>query len=102
MRAAAHLHLHGLHAQFFHDLIPEPSAKPKLCKMQHMLTCLILYTQTLQDVVMVVYTVSYPPRLIPVSLVLPSLDDALGNAPGPAPQAAPAAPSLNQVVKVLP
>ena len=51
---------------------------------------------------MVIYTVSYPPRLIPVSLVLPSLDDAPGNAPGPAPQTAPAAPTLNQVVKVLP
>ena len=50
---------------------------------------------------MVVYTVSYPPRLIPVSLVLPSLDDQPANAPGPAPMAAPAAPSLNQVVKVL-
>ncbi len=50
---------------------------------------------------MVVYTVSYPPRLIPVSLVLPSLDDQPANAPGPAPMAAPAASSLNQVVKVL-
>ena len=50
---------------------------------------------------MVVYTVSYPPRLIPVSLVLPSLDDLPANAPGSAPIAAPAAPSLNQVVKVL-
>ncbi|CAL5221936.1 g4211 [Coccomyxa viridis] len=52
-----------------------------------------------KDVVMVVYTVSYPPRLIPVSLVLPSLDDQPANAPGPAPMAAPAASSLNQVVK---
>ncbi len=50
---------------------------------------------------MVVYTVSYPPRLIPVSLVLPSLDDQPGSAPGPAPMAAPASPTLNQVVKVL-
>ena len=50
---------------------------------------------------MVVYTVSYPPRLIPVSLVLPSLDDNPANAPGSAPMAAPAAPSLNQVVKVI-
>ena len=58
----------------------------------------------LQDVVMVVYTVSYPPRLIPVSLVLPSLDDLPANAPGPAPLAAPApaVSTLSQVVKVTP
>ena len=49
---------------------------------------------------MVVYTVSYPPRLIPVSLVLPSLDDQAANAPGPAPLAAPPAQTFNSVVRV--
>lgn len=52
----------------------------------------------LQDIVMVIYTVSYPPRLIPVSLVLPSLDDLPANAPSTAPGAAPqAAPPAGSV-----
>lgn len=52
---------------------------------------------------MVIYTVSYPPRLIPVSLVLPSLDDgefAPVPAPGPGPQAAPSSASRSSIVKV--
>ena len=39
----------------------------------------------MQDQVMVIYTVSYPPRLIPVSLVLPGLDVGAGIAPQTAP-----------------
>ncbi len=57
----------------------------------------------LQDRVMVIYTVSYPPRLIPVSLVLPSLDDGEFvpvPAPGPGPQVAPASASRSSIVKV--
>ena len=52
---------------------------------------------------MVIYTVSYPPRLIPVSLVLPSLDDgelAPVPAPGPGPPAAPASAGRSSIVKV--
>ena len=52
---------------------------------------------------MVIYTVSYPPRLIPVSLVLPSLDDgefAPVPAPGPGPQAAPPSAGRSSIVKV--
>lgn len=52
---------------------------------------------------MVIYTVSYPPRLIPVSLVLPSLDNgefAPVPAPGPGPQAAPASAARSSIVKV--
>jgi len=36
-----------------------------------------------QDIVMVIYTVSYPPRLVPISLLLPS-DDSLKAAPASA------------------
>ena len=52
---------------------------------------------------MVIYTASYPPRLIPVSLVLPSLDDgefAPIPAPGPGPQAAPPSAGRSSILKV--
>ena len=53
-----------------------------------------------QDLVMVVYTVSYPPRLIPVSLLLPTLDESAAQAPGLAPAAAPPATAVEPMVKV--
>ena len=53
-----------------------------------------------QDLVMVVYTVSYPPRLIPVSLLLPTLDETAAQAPGLAPAAAPPAAAADPAVKV--
>ena len=49
---------------------------------------------------MVVYTVSYPPRLIPVSLLLPTLDETAAQAPGLAPAAAPPATAADPAVKV--
>ena len=49
---------------------------------------------------MVVYTVSYPPRLVPVSLVLPTLDETAAQAPGLAPTAAPPATATEPTVKV--
>ena len=49
---------------------------------------------------MVVYTVSYPPRLVPVSLVLPTLDETAAQAPGLAPTAAPPATAAEPTVKV--
>ena len=49
---------------------------------------------------MVVYTVSYPPRLVPVSLVLPTLDETAAQVPGLAPTAAPPATAAEPTVKV--
>ncbi len=50
-----------------------------------------------QDTVLVIYTVGYPPRLVPVSLVLPGLDvkssSVFANVPDTAPAPAPAVPA---------
>ena len=50
-----------------------------------------------QDTVLVIYTVGYPPRLVPVSLVLPGLDvkssSVFANVPDVAPAPAPAVPA---------
>ncbi len=62
------------------------------------------YDWFVQDTVLVIYTVGYPPRLVPVSLVLPGLDvkssSVFANVPDTAPAPAPAVPA--KVPAVLP
>ena len=56
-----------------------------------------IYDRFVQDTVLVIYTVGYPPRLVPVSLVLPGLDvkssSVFANVPDTAPAPAPAVPA---------
>ena len=72
---------------------------------EELLTCWQAYQWRVQDTVLVIYTVGYPPRLVPVSLVLPGLDvrsssvfASVPDAPAPAPAAAAKAPAIPPAV----